>query len=221
MRRLLGLLVVALVPASASADVVSQRDRDGVAPDLAERLGLTKAERRALDVGSVQVIGHEGLGAVVDVRFKGDVPRVRPVPGALRRVRVTLHPVPDRVESRSALVRTGSSVKLLFRGPGFAGLERVEVTSLVGSRRAGGAAVAADGLELFLDPADTTPRRLECLEMQPLYQDLTDAITALTVRRFRMEEEAPDSPALRRVRASLGLAFTLGGEAEVRYPRSC
>jgi hypothetical protein len=96
------------------------------------------------------------------------------------------------------------------------------VVSNVGPRRAEGAPVAADTHEITLDPADTTPRRLECGEINPMYDDLTDAIQALTVRRFRMERNGtPPEQAYRRVRASLGLAFSLGGDAEVRYPRAC
>ncbi len=220
----LGLLALAL-PAAAGADIVTSRDRDGVAPDVAERFALTGAERRALDIDSVQLMGHEGLGVVVDVRFKADVPRVREGAGALRRVRVALDPAPDRAEERTALVRVGSTVKLLLLGPGFADLRRVEVVSLVGPRRAsppGGTAVPADTHEISLDPADTTPGRLECGEINPMYDDLTDAIQALTVRRFRMERAGtPRERAYQRVRARLGLAFSLGGEAEVAYPRAC
>jgi hypothetical protein len=55
-----------------------------------------------------------------------------------------------------------------------------------------------------------------------MYDDLTDAIQALTIRRFRMEREGiPREQAYQRVRGRLGLAFTLGGDAEVAYPRAC
>jgi hypothetical protein len=220
------MLALALaLPPAAIADIVTQRDHDGVAPDVAERFALTAAERRALDIDSIQLMGHEGLGVVVDVRFKADVPRVRQGAGALRRVRVVLHPAPDRAERRTALVRVGSTVKLLLLGAGFADLRRVEVVSLVGPRRAsppGGTAVPADTHEVLLDPADTTPRRLECGEIDPMYDDLTEAIGALTTRRFRMEQEGtPREHAYQRVRARLGVAFTFGGDAEVRYPRAC
>ena len=68
----------------------------------------------------------------------------------------------------------------------------------------------------------TTPGRLECGEIDPMYDDLTEAIGALTTRRFRMEQEGtPREHAYQRVRARLGVAFTLGGDAEVRYPRAC
>jgi hypothetical protein len=219
------LLLVLALAGSAEADIVTSRDRDGVASDVAERYALTAAERRALDIDSVQVMGHEGLGAVVDVRFKADVPKVRPAPGALRRVAIALEPASDATARRTAVVRVGSTVKLLLLGPGFADLRRVEVTSLVGPRRAsppGGAAVPADGHEVLLDPADMTPRRLECGEIDPMYDDLTEAIGAFTVRRFRMEEAGTPRPAAyRRVRAGLSLALALGGDAEVAYPRAC
>lgn len=220
------LLFLALaVPAAARADIVTSRDRDGVAPDVAERFALTAAERRALDIDSVQLMGHEGLGVVVDVRFKADVPRVRAGAGALRRVQVVLHPAPDRAEGRTAVVRVGSTVTLLLLGSGFADLRRVEVVALVGPRRAsppGGTPVPADSHEISLDPADTTPRRLECGEVNPMYDDLTEAIGALDVRRFRMERAGtPREQAYQRVRASLGVALTLGGHAEVAYPRAC
>jgi hypothetical protein len=210
----LSLLALAL-PGAASADIVTSRDRDGVALDVAERFALTAAERRALDIDSVQLMGHEGLGVVVDVRFKADVPRAR---GALRRVELVSEPsTPGFVD-----VRVGSSIKFLLKGAGYARLKRVEVVSNVGPRRAEGAPVAADSHEISLDPADTTPRRLECGEIDPMYDDLTDAIGALTTRRFRMEREGtPREQAYRRVRASLGLAFSLGGDAEVRYLRAC
>ena len=210
----LSLLALAL-PGAASADIVTSRDRDGVAPDVAERFALTAAERRALDIDSVQLMGHEGLGVVVDVRFKADVPRAR---GALRRVELVSEPsTPGFVD-----VRVGSSIKFLLKGAGYARLKRVEVVSNVGPRRAEGAPVAADRHETSLDPADTTPRRLECGEIDPMYDDLTDAIQALTVRRFRMEREGvPREQAYQRIRGRLGLAFTLGGDAEVAYPRAC
>jgi hypothetical protein len=221
---LLGLLALAF-PAAAPADIITSRDRDGVAPDVAERFALTAAERRALDIDSVQVMGHEGLGIVIDVRFKADVPRVRTGAGALRRIRVVLHPEPERAEGRRALVRVGSTVKLLLLGRGFANLERVEVVSLVSPRRAsppGNTAAQADSHEVVLDPADTTPRRLECGELDPMYDDLTEAIGALTVRRFRMERAGTArEQAYERVRANLGVAFSFGGDAEVRYPRVC
>jgi hypothetical protein len=55
-----------------------------------------------------------------------------------------------------------------------------------------------------------------------MYDDLTEAIGALTTRRFRMERDGtPRERAYSRVRAKLGLAFALGGDAEVRYPGSC
>jgi hypothetical protein len=211
------LLLVLAVAGPARADIVTSRDRDGVASDVAERHALTAAERRALDIDSVQVMGHEGLGAVVDVRFKADVPRAR---GALRQVRVTLDPAPD--PARTALVRVGGTVKLLLLGPGFADLTRVEVASLVGARRSGGAAVPADAHELPVDPADTTPSRLDCGEIDPMYDDLTEAINAFTIRRERMRRAGTPRPeAYRRVQAGLGLALTLGGHAEVAYPRAC
>jgi hypothetical protein len=219
------LLLALVAPAAARADIVTSRDRDGVAPDVAERFALTSAERRALDIDSVQVMGHEGLGIVVDVRFKADVPRSRGGPGALRRVQIVLDPAPERAERRSALVRVGSTVKLLLLGSGFADLRRVQVVSLVGPRRAalsGRTAVPADAHEVPIDPADTTPRRLECGEIDPMYEDLTEAIGAFTTRRYRMEREGtPRKQAYRRVRVGLSLAFTLGGDAEVAYPRAC
>jgi hypothetical protein len=220
------VLLALVLPATTSADIVTSRDRDGVAPDVAERFALTPAERRALDIDSVQVMGHEGLGLVVDVRFKADVPKARPAPGALRRVEVALDPAPDRSERRTALVRVGSTVKLLLLGSGFADLRQVAVASFLGPRRAtppGGTAVPADVHEVMLDPADTTPGRLECGEIDPMYDDLTEAIGAFTTRRFRMEKPGatPRPEAYRRVRAGLGLAFTLGGDAEVAYPRAC
>jgi hypothetical protein len=205
------------LPAAAPADVVTSRDRDGVAADVAERFALTAAERRALDIDSVQVMGHEGLGVVIDVRFKADVPRVRPGPGALRRVDVVLDlPTRGLVD-----VRVGGSVKFLLRGAGYARLERVQVASNVGPRRAEGAPVLADSHELFLDPADTTPHRHECIEAAPMYDDITQAIGALDVRIFRLERTGTrEGETWRRLRAKRDVALALGGDAEVRYP-SC
>jgi hypothetical protein len=215
LRCVLALGVPALVPPAASADVVTSRDRGGVPPEMVERFALTPAERRALDIDSVQMTGHEGLGVVIDVRFKADVPRA---PGTLRRVELDLDPPTEGFVD----VRVGSSVKFLLRGAGYAGLRRVRVVSSVAGRRAQGSPVEVDSQEIALDPADTTPRRLECVEMAPMYDDLTEAIGALTTRRFRMERDGtPRERAYQRVRANLGVAFALGGDAEVRYPRTC
>jgi hypothetical protein len=119
-------------------------------------------------------------------------------------------------------VRVGSSVKFLLRGAGYAGLGRVRVVSSVGGRRAQGTPVEVDSQEIALDPADTTPHSHECVEMAPMYDDLTEAIGALTTRRYRMERDGtPRERAYERVRAKLGLAFAFGGDAEVRYPSTC
>jgi hypothetical protein len=54
-RALMALSLLALaLPAAAPADIVTSRDRNGVAPDVAQRFALTTAERRALDIDSVQ-----------------------------------------------------------------------------------------------------------------------------------------------------------------------
>lgn len=216
-RRLLVLGTLALtttLTATAAADIVTSLDRDGVAPDVAERFALTAAERRALDIDSVQVMGHEGLGVVVDVHFKRDVPRVR---GALRHVELVLDPPTVGFVD----VRVGCSVKLLLRGGGYSKLERVQVVSSVGSRRADGAPVPADSHELSLDPADTTPHRHERIEAGPMYDDITQAIGALDARIFRLERAGRREGPWRRLRAKLGVALALGGEAEARYPRTC
>jgi hypothetical protein len=103
--QVLGLLALAL-PSAASADVVTSRDRGGLPAEMVERFALTPAERRALDIDSVQMTGQEGLGAVIDVRFKADVPRA---PGTLRRVELDLAPPTEGFVD----VRVGSSVKFL------------------------------------------------------------------------------------------------------------
>jgi hypothetical protein len=210
----LGLLAPALPPA-ASADIVTSRDRGGVPPEMVERFALTPAERRALDIDSVQITGQEGLGAVIDVRFKADAPRA---PGALRRVELDLDPPTEGFVD----VRVGSSVKFLLRGAGYAGLERVGVVSSVGARRAHGVPVEADSQEIALDPADTTPHRHECVEAAPMYDDITQAIGALDTRIFRLERSGRrEGRAWRRLRAKHDVALGLGGDAEGAYPRIC
>jgi hypothetical protein len=214
----LGLaLLASVLPAEAFADVVTRRDTDGVASDVAERLALTAAERRALDIDSIQVAGDERLGITVDLRFKADIPR-RTGAGALRRVElVTDPPLEGLVE-----VRVGSSVKFVLRGPGYAELGRVTVVASVGPRRAGGTAVPADSQELVLHRATTTPRRLECGEASVMYDDINTSVGALDTRIFRLERP-PFEPGLewRRLRAKRDVALGLSGDLELRYPRVC
>jgi hypothetical protein len=212
----LALLALAL-PADAFADVVTSRDHGGVAPDVAERFALMAAERRALDIDSVQLAGHERLGITIDVRFNGDVPR-RTGPGALRRVElVTDPPLEGFVD-----VRVRSSVKFLLRGSGYAGLTRVEVHSSVGPRRADGQAVPADGQDLVLFQAATTPRRLECGEAGVMYDDINDSIGALDTRIFRLERTSSErGPEWQRLREKRDVPFGLSGDLELRYPRAC
>lgn len=75
MRRGLALVVavalLALLAPGASAGVSAKRDRGAVPGDL----GLSKKERRALDIASVRLFAQDGLGLVAVVVFKGNVER--------------------------------------------------------------------------------------------------------------------------------------------------
>jgi hypothetical protein len=212
----LALLTLAVTP-DALADVVTRRDADGVRPDVAERFALTAAERRALDIDSVQLAGHERLGITIDVRLKGGVPH-RTAAGALRRVElVTDPPLEGFVD-----VRVGNSVKFVLRGPGYARLRRIELVSSVGPRRAGGTAVPADGQEVVLHRAATTPRRLECGEASVMYDDINESIGAIDTRIFRLERTRSESgPEWQRLRAKRDVPFGLSGDLEGRFPTTC
>lgn len=75
MRRGLALAVavalLAVLAPAASAGVSAKRDRGAVPGDL----GLSKKERRALDIASVRLFAQDGLGLVAVVVFKGNVER--------------------------------------------------------------------------------------------------------------------------------------------------
>lgn len=55
-----------------------------------------------------------------------------------------------------------------------------------------------------------------------MYDDITEALGALAARMFRLERGGMrESRRWRRLREKRGLALALGGDAEVRYPRTC
>jgi hypothetical protein len=217
-RGALGLALLApALPAGALADVVTRRDLDGLTPDMAERFALTAAERRALDIDSVQIAGHDPVGVTIDVRFKADVPR-RTGDGALRRVDLVTEPPLDGFVN----ARAGSSVKFVLRGPGYAQLNRVEVLSSLGPGRANGVPLPADAQELSLHRAATTPRRLECGEAAVMWDDIYEALGALETRMFRLERAGSARGAeWQRLRTKRDVPFGLSGDLEGRYARVC
>jgi hypothetical protein len=181
-RRVAPLLAIAVaaalaLPTAADAGSITKRDRGGVSNKVAKRFHLTKKERRALDVASVQITGRNNLGVVVDVRFKGNVerllgrghlkraaiamilePRARNVNSS---VIVTQGPaksqrVRRRTQSNQAgAIRTGRSVKFFIRGGGFGGVKAVKIRALPRAPRAAKNASAAgeanDGVEEMTD----------------------------------------------------------------------
>lgn len=173
----LAALAVLALPSVAHAGSITKRDRGGVSKKVAKRFDLTRKERRALDVASVQVTGRNNLGAVVDVRFKGNVERLIGR-GHLKRaaIALVLQPKSRRVNSsvivtqgparsqrvrrrtqsnRAGAIRTGRSVKFFIQGPGFGGVRAVKVRALPRAPRAAKRASAAgeinDGVEEMTD----------------------------------------------------------------------
>jgi hypothetical protein len=170
--------VVALaLPTPADAGSITKRDRGGVSSKVAKRFNLTRQERRALDVASVQVTGRNNLGVVVDVRFKGNVERLVGR-GHLKRAAIALilepksrsakssvivtqgPPTSQRIRRRTrsnsaGAIRTGRSVKFFIQGDGFGGVRAVKVRALPRAPRAATRALAAgeagDGIEEMTD----------------------------------------------------------------------
>jgi hypothetical protein len=137
---LLGVTLALALPAAAVADSVLGRDQDGVS-----------LKRRALDISSVRVTGHEGLGFSVDVRFKGDVER-QLGRGSLKRAGVVLvlHHADqsedsvivmqgggdhERLRLRTSwgavgAARARTTVKFLLMGSGFSNVVGVDVATI-------------------------------------------------------------------------------------------
>jgi hypothetical protein len=176
---LLALAALALLalPGAADAGSITKRDKGGVSKKAAKRFNLTRKERRALDVASVQVTGRNNLGILVDVRFKGNVERLIGR-GHLKRaaIALVLEPKSRNVNSsvivtqgparsqrirkrtqsdRAGAVRTGRSVKFFIQGPGFGGVKAVKVRAIPRAPRAAKRANAAgevnDGVEEMTD----------------------------------------------------------------------
>ena len=181
-RRVAALLVIAVaaalaLPTAADAGSITKRDRGGVSGKVAKRFHLTRKERRALDVQSVQVTGRNNLGVLVDVRFKGNVERLLGR-GHLKRAAIAmiLEPKSQRVNSsvivtqgparsqrvrkrtqsdQAGAIRTGRSVKFFIRGPGFGGVKAVKIRALPRAprpaRNANAAGEVNDGVEEMTD----------------------------------------------------------------------
>jgi hypothetical protein len=152
----------------------------------------------------MRVTGAEGFGVMVDVRLHGDLQR-RLGEGGLRRaaLAVTLHSTAGPASSITVLtrgaavrdqrvlrapgqaegvaVRTGRTVRVFMRTPGFATLESVEAVTFAR------AAVAADTMGLPLDPEETTPEIVSCDEGEHLYDGIGRALDGATKLVFRLE----------------------------------
>jgi hypothetical protein len=153
-RRQLAAMFVALTAATsasamlatpASAGFASKRDRSG---DVRAR-GLTPAERRALDIVSVTVVGDEDFGSIVTVRFRGNIERALGR-GHLRRglVAVASEPRSRRASpailatrgrgafgqtlrktrsTRVLVLRDGRELTFIIIGPGISNVGRITV----------------------------------------------------------------------------------------------
>jgi hypothetical protein len=139
------LSLVLLGAQIAGAGDVTQKDRTG---DVSAK-GLTKAERDAIDIVSMRVIGQEGLGVFVTATFKGNFAQLFGRGHLKNAVAVlVLHPKPGKGDpagvvtegagkgerdlrvSRSevvATVRQGRELTFLLAGGGFLNLATVEV----------------------------------------------------------------------------------------------
>src|SRR5215211_7742125 len=150
MRRALLTLAAAvgLLVGTVTATAGDVTGRDG-AGDTRSPL-LTKAERDALDLGSVRAIGEEGLGVFVVATFRGNVQqalgrghlREGLVAMLLRPKRAGLAPsvLATRGTSRRAVlrrtrstkvgaVRSGRTIMFYVAGGGYSNVGRVEVRS--------------------------------------------------------------------------------------------
>jgi hypothetical protein len=148
-RALVGLTVAAgllLGTAAATAGDVTGRDKGG---DVTAA-GLTRAERDAIDIVSVHVVGEEGLGVVVVVTFRGNVEKALGR-GHLKQglVAVILQAksssqkpaaLATRGTSKSAVlrktrseqvgaVRNGRTITFFIGGGGFSSVARIDVRS--------------------------------------------------------------------------------------------
>src|SRR5688572_28971933 len=101
----LAALALLALPSAADAGSITKRDRGGVSNKVAKRFDLTRKERRALDVASVQVTGRNNLGVVVDVRFKGNVERLIGR-GHLKRAAIALILEPKSRSAKSSVIVT-------------------------------------------------------------------------------------------------------------------
>jgi hypothetical protein len=138
----------------AGAGDVTQKDRAG---DVSAK-GLTKAERDAIDIVSVRVVGQEGLGVFVTATFRGDFEKWFGRGHLKNAVAVmVLHPKPGKGEpagivtegagkgerdlrqSRSetvATVRKGRELTFALVGGGFSNVDKVEVKVITDEKSA-------------------------------------------------------------------------------------
>jgi hypothetical protein len=235
---LLGLLTVAF-PAASFAHPTAERDRDRVTRERAP--ALAAAERAALDIAKVRVIGHEGLGVFVDVRFEGRMQRHLGAGGledagvvlVLHRTagstsvvvtrggsldqRVSDRGLPDPV----AAVRDRRMLRFLLAGASYSTVTRVEVLSVLRAPRTARAPIGrrpADSTEVELRARRTKPELFECSEIRTVYPGITRSIAAMD--RYVEFLEAMARPprrthALARRMRSVGLV--LGGGVELAY----
>jgi hypothetical protein len=211
----------AVLPTSASADSVKRYEQTGVPRSVGERYALTDDERRALDISSMRVTGAEGFGVMLEVRLHGDFQR-RIGRSGLRRgaLAVSLHSAASTVtvltrgeavrsqrvlrspaETAAVAVRTGRTVRVFVRTPGFGAIERVEAVSFARGPAAPSdlrGSTEADTMELQLDPVETTPAFASCDELEHIYDGITRALGGTDELVFRLE------------RLAAGLAAELG-----------
>jgi hypothetical protein len=228
MARFVVLLLLGLaLPAVASAAVIVERDTGGVPANVAGSLGMSAAERQALDVDSVQATGQEGLAMIVELRFRGSVER-RLGRGAVRRagIELVLHHESgarsvmkmrgaiDNQSSRhrtsfaeAGAVRDRATVKFILRGGGFSGVTQAEVHVF------SGAAGEADRAGVQVRPFITAPAEFECDEVDRMYDDLTDATAALDRQKALIEARERAVPP--HVQDTLALVLGLGGQVEL------
>jgi hypothetical protein len=169
---LLSTVLVLMAPAAAWAGSATKRDKGGVGNRIAKRYDLTRAERAALDIASVKVIGKEGLGVLVEVTFRGNVER-RLGRGHLDKAAVAMILRPNSRQSRATVlasrgagldqrllrrsrstkvgaIRDGRKLTFVIRGSGLSGVDAVEVKSfpkLPRPRRGARGAQVLDGGE--------------------------------------------------------------------------
>jgi hypothetical protein len=128
---------------------------------------------------------------------------------AVRRQQILSSPA----ETAAVAVRTGRTVRVFLRTPGFAAIERVEVVSfargpVAPSDRRG--SVQADAMELHLDPLETMPAFAPCDELEHIYNGITRALSGADKLVFRLERLVAD------VKAELGRTRAMADRVELR-----